>query len=262
MGPDFQKKVAWIRRHLFTLLDILHQIDILEVGRNSRVWYSWCRSFLSIYLGALLQIAMGSFFGSLGLLLESLLFCLKGGYSPWTIFRDVIWLWLMLARCSWEPKNEWIIFFSIGRWLMQYGILSLGFFIAVGSFLILFRLSLRHRDISIGPTKRRIMWRLSFFAAIWKERNRRCFEGKSLAIEDIIDSSCHTVAWVSILPEFWGLNSDILVQIWKEVALFWLWLQWLFILFWVCNSLPLCWAVVSVFYVFWVVACNVTNFVP
>lgn len=60
----------------------------------------------------------------------------------------------------------------------------------------------------------------SFFAiiwTIWKERNWRCFEGKSLNLESIIDSSCVVVtSWVSILSEFWGLHIDYCAELERD----------------------------------------------
>lgn len=57
--------------------------------------------------------------------------------------------------------------------------------------------------LSIGLSKGRIMWCLSFFgviSTIWKERYHRYFEGKSSIIEDILARLCFSVAyWVSIL---------------------------------------------------------------
>lgn len=100
------------------------------------------------------------------------------------------------------------------------------------------------------------MWLISFLAAIWviwKESNRRCFEGKSFAIEDILDSSLHTVAsWVFILLELWGLHIGTVVQNWKDIALFWVWLLWFFILLW--SSLASVGWFVFIFSVFLVVA--------
>lgn len=48
---------------------------------------------------------------------------------------------------------------------------------------------------------------------IWKERNRRCFEGRSLCVESLVDKVKFYVAlWVSILPRFhdFSLSSIII----------------------------------------------------
>lgn len=58
----------------------------------------------------------------------------------------------------------------------------------------------------IDSSKGKIMWCLSFFAtiwAIWKERNQRCFEGKSSSSADVVARARFSVAsWVSILLAF------------------------------------------------------------
>ena len=54
-----------------------------------------------------------------------------------------------------------------------------------------------------GSHKRRLLWRASFFAstwAIWKERNLRCFQGKSFTLAIVISRSrLMAPSWVSIL---------------------------------------------------------------
>lgn len=76
--------------------------------------------------------------------------------------------------------------------------------------------------LQIGATRGRTMWRLSFLAtvwAIWKGRNRRCFEGRSSTTVDVVDKARLNVAvWVSILPTFRGLPIDTILRSWKDVA--------------------------------------------
>ena len=73
----------------------------------------------------------------------------------------------------------------------------------------------------ISTSKGKIMWRLSliaFFWTVWKERNRRCFEGTSSSQEDLIFKMKFFVAsWVSILPDFRDLSLDALCFNWREV---------------------------------------------
>ena len=72
-----------------------------------------------------------------------------------------------------------------------------------------------------GSRERKLLWRASFFAsiwAIWKERNSRCFQGKSSLSSVVISRSRFMAAsWVSILKEFWGLPIDIILIKWREV---------------------------------------------
>lgn len=45
--------------------------------------------------------------------------------------------------------------------------------------------------------RRKTMWRFSFLAviwALWKERNLRCFEGKSSSVEALVDKCRFIVA--------------------------------------------------------------------
>ena len=67
------------------------------------------------------------------------------------------------------------------------------------------------------------MWKLSFLVAIWslwKERNSRCFKGKSLDVNKIADNVKHLVAlWVSHLPLLKGISTNIILLNWDVVAL-------------------------------------------
>lgn len=66
------------------------------------------------------------------------------------------------------------------------------------------------------------MWRLSFFAiiwAVWKDRNKRCFEGVSFNVVDIVEKARFIMAsWVSILPSFSGLSMDMIMLNWLVVV--------------------------------------------
>ena len=72
----------------------------------------------------------------------------------------------------------------------------------------------------ISSTKGKATWRLSFLACIWtiwKERNKRCFEGIDSSQEDLILNMKFCVAsWVSHLPDFWGLPLDAIMYNWRE----------------------------------------------
>ncbi|RWR75099.1 Reverse transcriptase zinc-binding domain-containing protein [Cinnamomum micranthum f. kanehirae] len=73
----------------------------------------------------------------------------------------------------------------------------------------------------IYTSKGKIMWCLSFLACvwtIWKERNRRCFEGIASSKEDLIFRLKFCIAsWVSYLPDFWGLSTDAIMFNWREI---------------------------------------------
>lgn len=68
----------------------------------------------------------------------------------------------------------------------------------------------------------KIMRESSFHAAIWgiwKERNARCFNGKSIRLEALIDKIKFLVAsWISILPIFRGVSVNIIMWDWRDVA--------------------------------------------
>lgn len=74
----------------------------------------------------------------------------------------------------------------------------------------------------IRTSKGKAMSRLSFLVtiwAIWKERNCRCFEGSSSSLADVVDEArLNVVTWISILPAFRGLSTDIIMLNWKDVA--------------------------------------------
>ena len=77
--------------------------------------------------------------------------------------------------------------------------------------------------LGVGSKRGRVMWKLSFRAVIWflwKERNFRCFEGKSSDVSTIMGSVKHLVAlWVSPLPLFKGIPISSILLIWDEVTL-------------------------------------------
>lgn len=66
------------------------------------------------------------------------------------------------------------------------------------------------------------MWKLFFLAviwSIWKERNRRCFEGKVANVNMVAEAVKRSVAlWVSLLPQFKGISMPSIFQNWKETA--------------------------------------------
>lgn len=67
------------------------------------------------------------------------------------------------------------------------------------------------------------MWEVSFLAQvwsiwIWKERNRRCFEGLSSNDNRLGEKMKHLVAtWASCLPHFKGILANSILHNWKEV---------------------------------------------
>lgn len=76
--------------------------------------------------------------------------------------------------------------------------------------------------LGVGSKRGRSMWKLSFLAAIWsiwKERNRRCFEGKVANVNMVVEAVKRSVAlWVSLLPQFKGISMPSIFQNWKETA--------------------------------------------
>ena len=68
------------------------------------------------------------------------------------------------------------------------------------------------------------MWKLSFLAEvwsiwIWKERNRKCFEGSSSNDNQLREKIKHLVAtWASCLPHFKGISANSILHNWKEVS--------------------------------------------
>lgn len=71
----------------------------------------------------------------------------------------------------------------------------------------------------------KIMWSSSFYLAIWcmwKERNTRCFEGRSNREEVLIDKIESMMSiWFSTFPMFQGFYIDLMMLNWSEVAFSW-----------------------------------------
>lgn len=74
-----------------------------------------------------------------------------------------------------------------------------------------------------GSKKGKMMWSLPFVAviwALWKEKRRRCFEGKSSSSDVIAAKARISVAvWASILPNFWGVSIESISRNWRDVAI-------------------------------------------
>lgn len=89
---------------------------------------------------------------------------------------------------------------------MRFEIQSSRVLIVIGFFLAALVISLMLGSFKLDPFKGRTMWRLSFFAtiwAMWKERNLRSFEGKSVSIEGIVAKARFSVAsWAFVLLAF------------------------------------------------------------
>lgn len=72
-----------------------------------------------------------------------------------------------------------------------------------------------------GSKKGKIMWRLGFVAvigAVWKERNRRCFEGVASSPSVIAANAKFSVATWSSVPEFRGLSTKSIFYNWRVVS--------------------------------------------
>lgn len=69
-------------------------------------------------------------------------------------------------------------------------------------------------SLPFASPKGKILWSLSFAIiwTLWKERNQLSFEGNSSSSEYIFfRMRICTAHWVSTLPEFWGLQSNIIL---------------------------------------------------
>ena len=73
-----------------------------------------------------------------------------------------------------------------------------------------------------GSSKRKLLWRASFFVTVWairKERNQRSFEGKSFSTPAVFNRlKFHVALWVSVLPEFWGMSIVVILCNWRDVT--------------------------------------------
>lgn len=70
--------------------------------------------------------------------------------------------------------------------------------------------------LMLGITKGKDLRRTSFLATlwvIWKERNSRCFDGKSSNMQSILDHiRFETATWVSTSPQFRDTPTDMIMQ--------------------------------------------------
>lgn len=127
----------------------------------------------------------------------------------------------MLFLCVYQMRRWWIISFLIAGSLNQCGQKSFLGLAVVGS-------SLTHLDlykawhIMASPARGKLLRKSTFMAVlwiIWKERNRRCFEGTSSEINNVQEKiKLFGSLWVSILPQFHDSLINNIMFNWKEVA--------------------------------------------
>eukprot|EP00268_Persea_americana_P033489 TRINITY_DN33165_c1_g2_i2.p1 TRINITY_DN33165_c1_g2~~TRINITY_DN33165_c1_g2_i2.p1 ORF type:complete len:146 (+),score=9.08 TRINITY_DN33165_c1_g2_i2:242-679(+) len=80
--------------------------------------------------------------------------------------------------------------------------------------------------LGVGFTRERILRNASFLVviwSIWKERNRRCFEGRSSDVSILVDRVKHSVAtWVSLIlfsKAYISVRSFIIGRKWSSLTL-------------------------------------------
>lgn len=78
-------------------------------------------------------------------------------------------------------------------------------------------------NLVVGGKKGQMMWEFSLLTVIWslwKERNLRCFDGRSSHWKGLVEKVKYLVpSWVLIHPIFRGFSLDLVLFKWREVAL-------------------------------------------
>lgn len=113
-----------------------------------------------------------------------------------------------------RKRNRWITYFPTPLWLIKFGICSLTVFSAAGFSPMPSMTSIKLGAYLLPHQKGRFcgVFPLQLFGLLWKERNQLSFEGNSSSSEDtFFRMRICTAHWVSTLPEFWGLQSNIIL---------------------------------------------------
>lgn len=124
-----------------------------------------------------------------------------------------------LSFCAFQPKNRWLTCCLTEQWRKSFGNQFLADLSAVGCSLKSLCNHFVSRKLRMGTMRGRMMCPSSFLAviwALWKERNQRCFEGKSATNACDWHSEIHCCllgSQIHILPEIrWLSMNPILVN--------------------------------------------------
>lgn len=141
--------------------------------------------------------------------------------TPSIVFAAVKCQCSMLIFFVYRLKNQQIIFTFTVQWPNKFGIHFSVALLQLGSSFVqdLFE-AWKAWKLGSGSAKRKLLWHAPFFVTIWaiqKERNKRCFEGKSPQLSRYlqIQISCCLLGVYS--PEFLGVPIGIILLHWREV---------------------------------------------